>query len=254
MGHVMDNKCLLHYVISLIFIAPAYCMAAPNATVVPDADSSIMYPVNIPRAIKTIEIYDGVIGKRKEVDVRSLVSSDIRKLLTSYETFISISKTDSSGSITYLGASGKVSKGTYTAIYDYVNYTNENITPDSQSKSVLIGRIGVGLRVTASVEVTDKNVDIGGLIPLGIAARNGKAKGTISLYVYGMSNDKIGLLIPGDAFDLNSIHKAFEAAANMKLIVSLDETSLEPYLIGVSGVKPESAKDAVKIANEKLAR
>ncbi|MCF8070045.1 MAG: hypothetical protein K9L30_15800 [Desulfobacterales bacterium] len=212
-----------------------------------------MIPTEIPMPIKTIEIYDKTKNERIEADVLSLSSSEIRKRLTSTETFISVEKRDSSGSLTYMGAGGKVSRGTYRVTFDYVNYTNQSILFDDTTKESAIGRIGVGLRITAELVTTSNGVDLSGLIPIGLAAQDNKVSGHLKFKVYGISNDKVGLAVPTTSIlDVSSIQKSFEAASAVRILFGLDETTIEPYLIGVADIKPVDAERATEAAVKKL--
>lgn len=211
-----------------------------------------MIPMEIPMPVRTIEVYDEATKKRVEADVLSLKSSEIRGRLTSTETFITIEKRDTSGSLSYLGAGGKVSRGSYRVTFDYANYTNQNI---SFNDATAIGRIGVGLRITADLETSANNVDLSGLIPIGLAAQDGKVTGQLSFRVYGMSNDKISLSAPTQSIlDVSAIQKSFEAAAAVRILFGLEETKLEPYLIGVADIKPADAKKAIEAASNKLTK
>jgi hypothetical protein len=213
-----------------------------------------MIPTEIPMPIKTIDVYDAVQKKRVEADVLSLKSKEIRDRLTSTETLISIEKKDASGSLSYLGAGGKVAKGSYRVTFDYANYTNQNITFDAD-KSTAIGRIGVGLRITADLDTSENGVDLGGLLPIGLAAQSNKVSGRLSFRVYGMSNDKVALAVPTNAIlDVTSIQQSFESAATVRVLFGLEDTKLEPYLIGVADIKPVDAKRALEAATQQLTK
>ena len=211
-------------------------------------------PTDIPTPIKTIEIYDAAKNKRVEADVLSLKSKEIRERLTSTETLVSIEKKDASGSLSYLGAGGKVAKGSYRVTFDYANYTTQNVTFNAD-KSAALGMIGVGLRITADLETTENGVDLGGLLPIGFAAQNSKVSGRLGFRVYGMSNDKVALAVPSNAIlDVTSIQQSFESAAAVRVLFGLEDTKLEPYLIGVAGIQPLDAKNALEAATQKLTK
>ena len=212
-----------------------------------------MIPVKNPMPVQTIEIYDDAQKKRLEADVLSLESKVIRRRLTSTRTFISVEKRDSSGEFSYVGAGGKVSKGSYRVTFDYANYMNREIEIDENTTA--IGRVGVGLRVTATLDTSSNEVDVSGLLPIGLAAKDNKVSGQIEYYVYGMSNDKISVAAPSPkTLDLSSIQEAFEASAKTKVMFNLDETVLEPYLIGLAKVESKDAEKASEIATEKLSK
>ncbi|CAI8706277.1 Lipoprotein [Pseudomonas sp. IT-196MI5] len=211
-----------------------------------------LIPLSMPMPVKTIEIYNEKTKKRVDADVLSLKSSDIRARLTGYDTFVTIEQFNSSGSLTYLGSGGKVSRGKYRVTFDYTNYTNQKVSFNDSDKPA-IGRIGVGLRITADLTTSANEVDLSGLLPLGFAAEDKKVTGSLRFLVYGMSNDKIPLAAPTQQIlDVSAIQKSFEAAATVRVLFGLEETRLEPWLIGVSGVKPAEADQAIKAATNKL--
>jgi 5-hydroxyisourate hydrolase-like protein (transthyretin family) len=212
-----------------------------------------MIPIKNPMAVHSIEIFDLAKNERIEADVLSLSSKQIRSRLTSTRTFISVEQRDSSGRFSYIGTGGKVARGTYRITFDYVNYMNKSIQLSEVQSA--IGRIGVGLRVTATLDTENNDIDISGLLPIGLAAKDRKVSGQIEYYVYGMSNDKISVAAPTPkTLDLSSIQEAFEAAAKTKVMFNLDETILEPYLIGLARVSSRDADKIGEIATERLAK
>lgn len=244
-------------VVVAVYLALSGCASilTPKSTI--DGLSGIskarMIPSEIPMAVTTIEVWDPNQNKRVEADVLSLQPAVIRGRLTSTETLISVEKRDISGAFTYLGSGGKVAKGSYRVTFDYANYTNQSITFIDNKKA--IGRIGVGLRITAELETNENGVDLSGLIPIGLAAQDKKVSGQLRFLVYGMSNDKVGLAVPTQAIlDVSAIQKSFEAAAAVRILFGLEDTKLEPYLIGVADISPADAKKAFEAATQQLIR
>lgn len=215
-----------------------------------------MYPVEAPGPITTIEVYDSQQHKRVEADVLSLKSSEIRARLTSMDTFISIEREEADGSFKYLGSSAKVGRGKYRVIFDFVNYTTQKINYAEAKGAEPLGMIAVGLRITASLDTSANSLDLGGLFPVGLAASNGKVTGSLSFHLYGVQNDKIYATVPTIpiSLDLNGIQKAFESAATVRALIGVDETKLEPYLIGVSQVKAGDAKKIIDAATQQMVR
>lgn len=243
------------FLVPLLVLLTGESTAAPTATI--DSSSitpkARMIPADIPMPITTIQIYDAQQNKRVEADVLSLKPDVIRSRLTSTETLISVEKRDTSGSLTYLGAGGTVKKGSYKVTFDYANYTNQKITFDNNKQA--IGRIGVGLRITAILETKKDGVDLSGLIPIGLAAEDQKVSGQLHFLVYGISNDKIAIAVPSQAIlDVSAIQKSFEAAAAVRILFGLEETKLEPYLIGVADVDPVNAPKALEAATQQLSK
>lgn len=250
----MNFKTLM---IFAVFFTLSGCASilTPKSTInsVPGISKARMIPNENPMAITTIEIWDPKQNRRIEADVLSLQPAVIRGRLTSTETLVSVEKRDTSGTFTYLGSGGKVAKGSYRVIFDYANYTNQSITFTDNNKA--IGKIGVGLRITAELETNENGVDLSGLIPIGLAAQDKKVSGQLRFHVYGMSNDKVGLAVPTQAIlDVSAIQKSFEAAAAVRILFGLEDTKLEPYLIGVADISPADAKKALEAATQKLIR
>lgn len=240
-----------------VYLALSGCASILTTTHTIDSPSSTsmarMIPSENPMAVNTIEVWDSSQNKRVEADVLSLQPAIIRSRLTSTETLISVEKRDASGTFTYLGSGGKVARGSYRVTFDYANYTNQSITFTDNKKA--IGRIGVGLRITAVLETNENGVDLSGLIPIGLAAQDKKVSGQLRFHVYGMSNDKVGLAVPTQAIlDVSAIQKSFEAAAAVRILFGLEDTTLEPYLIGVAEISPTDAKKALEAATQQLIR
>jgi len=250
---------------SLLKLAPALLgglwlsgcatVSAPAPTEVAYDGQLALIPLATPIPVRTIETFDKKTNRRVETDVLSMKSSDIRKRLTSYETFTTIQKRDTSGGLTYVGNSAKSAKGTYVITFDYVNSNTQEITfnNDGGTRKAL-GQIGVGLRIVADVTTLTNDVDIGGLMPIGIAFKDNKISGSLRFKAFGLSNDKVASLIPSDvqSLDVSGIQKAFEAAATVRLLISLDETTLEPNLIGVTGVAINDSTRALNAAKLQL--
>lgn len=242
-------------IVLLNIVSGCATIEGPSAYVDGPASTTKMIPTPVPRPVRTIEMYDATQGKRLEKDVLSLSASDIRDRLTSTETLVAIEKRDASGALTYVGSGGKFSRGSYRVTFDYVNYTNQAVQFAGATQTEAIGKIGVGLRVTADLETLSNEVDLSGLMPLALAVKNGKVTGQLQFLVYGMSNGKLPLAVPSQSIlDESSIQKSFEAAAAVRILFGLQDTRLEPYLIGVANVQPADAKNALAAVAAKLTK
>ncbi len=211
-----------------------------------------MAPVVTPIEIQRMEIYDSASNTRKSVDVRALDAETIRRELTAYTTFSTIEKESASGSFTYLLAGGSVEQGTYRVTFDYVNYKSIPLE-DNEGNSLGLGQIGVGLRVVATINSSSGNVNLAGLLPIGLAAEAEDISGGLSIEVLGVTNDKIPLSIPDFLeLDANGVKEAFQAAAKIRLLFVDSETEFTPYLIGVSDVPPDQALEAQNTAKAQV--
>ncbi|MDD2133454.1 hypothetical protein [Pseudomonas kurunegalensis] len=252
-----DNLYYTKHVPTLLYsviLSGCMNMAATTPDAVPYGTQLPIIPLATPVPVRTIETFDKKTNKRVETDVLSMKSSEIRKRLTNYETFTTIQRRDLSGRLSYVGNSVKAAKGSYVITFDYVNSSTQEIVSDTLPGKAL-GQIGVGLRITAEITTFTNDVDIGGLMPIGIAFKDNKVSGSLRFKAFGLSNDKVATLIPADvqSLDVSGIQKAFEAAATVRLLISLDETNLEPNLIGVTGVAVNDSQRALDAARSQLA-
>lgn len=220
-----------------------------------DPETVNMIPVPFPTAIRTLEVYDATQKKRVEKDVLAMTSEEIREHLKTTETFITIEKRDNSGKFVYIGNSGKVDKGVYRVTFDYLSYTNESLSANGYGAKSAIGRIGVGLRVTAELSAEANSVDLSGLLPIGIAAQQNKISGQLRFTAYGIYHPSLSMAVPASAFvDASGIQKSFEAAAAVRALFSDPNSKLTPYLIGVARVEPSIASQVIESAEVGLGK
>lgn len=242
-------------VVSLFSLSSCASVDSPAPAIVPTpgapADTGRMIPAPVPMPVKTLEVWDATKQTRVEKDVWAMTADDIREHLTSTEALIAIEKIDSSGGLTYLGAGGKVARGSYRVTFDFVRYTDQKVTFTNKTA---LGRMAVGLRITATLQTASDNVDLGGLLPIGLAAQQSRVSGSLSFRAYGIANNKVAAAVPTQSMlDIGSIQKSFEAAATVRALIDDAGSRLEPYLIGVADVNPSDAKAALDAATKALA-
>ena len=102
------------------------------------------------------------------------------------------------------------------------------------SETVVPVYIGVGLRLTANVTVTEGSVDLGNLIALGIAAQSNKITGTLVVQTLGISGEGISANIPMPS-DINqtSIQNAIQALGAIKANIYSEKTLVSPRVVGI---------------------
>ncbi|RQS26943.1 hypothetical protein DIE03_21615 [Burkholderia sp. Bp8992] len=95
--------------------------------------------------------------------------------------------------------------------------------------------IGVGLRVTATLNTTKAGVNLGNLIAIGAAAQASQLSGTLVVQTLGLTGENIStaLPIPSD-ISLASIQSAIQALGTMKAkLYDTSKTHVEPRVVGV---------------------
>lgn len=232
----MKNKIITIFTVILLLSG---CGTMKNASidagVIPLPEDKIV-PLQIPKPIRTLDIYDSQLGVRVDKDILSLTSKQIRERLTTTETVVTIEKYDGSISLGYLGANAKAAKGRYKITFDYVNSTIKDVSLNKNEADTIQGRIGVGLRITVDLTTTSNGLDLSSLLPIALAVKDEKATGTVRFLAYGLSNEKFSSLLTPTIATLSpdSIQKTIESIGAERIIFNLDETKLEPYLLGIS--------------------
>lgn len=172
-----------------------------------------------------------------------LSNSEILNLLSNTHSEISIGKFESNGQITYLAAQATAGIGTYRVLMDYTPYIVEDAVDPATKTKVGDARVGVGLRLTATITTTTADINLGSLLALGVAANLKQVKGTMSV-------DSIGIRIAGSGgpilsnttIDETSIQKTLEAIAVIQSKIADQTTHLDPQVLWVkpvsSDVKP----------------
>lgn len=188
-------------------------------------------PVVMPVKVETLRMYDTDSKTFKEIPVATLSKSQIRNLLTNSSSNMTIQKKDTSGNFKYIPLGFNIQKGEYKITYDFTNSFNQEF--ELREGVTTTGEFGVGVRLIAEVVTKSNSVDLNGLIPLLINAKNNKLSGSIKYNTYGIRHPKINAVSPPNLnLSEESIQKAFEAIATSKVLIDLDETILEPNLLG----------------------
>jgi hypothetical protein len=93
--------------------------------------------------------------------------------------------------------------------------------------------VGVGLRFTASVYVTEGSVDLSNLFEIGLKADQKKIIGTIVIQTLGVSGKDISSLIPMPSqINTTTIQNAIMSLASIKSKMYDSEVQLNPRIVG----------------------
>lgn len=192
--------------------------------------SQVPTPVEMPDKVETLRLYDAEDKSFKEIPVATLNKSQIRDLLTNTSTKITVQKKDTSGNFKIIPLGVNLQKGEYKITYDFTNSLNQQF--EVRKGVTTNGQFGVGVRLAVLVVTNSKSVDITGLVPLFVSARSNKLTGSLKFETFGIKHPKIFTAHPDNLkFDEDSLQKVFEAIAASKILINLDDTILEPYLL-----------------------
>jgi len=195
-----------------------------------------------------VAYYDSTTGQEVTKAWAMLTNEQTRRLLPILHTDISVAKRDNSGNLTYLVAKATAEAGDYRVVMDYAQYRPETVTDDSAARTELgIGRIGIGMRMTADIHTNKADINLGSLFALGIAASTSTLSGQLSVDIIGIGSADVGNLMVSNAkIDETSIQKTLEAMAAIKTKIPDPGTTLTPFILAVKPTKPNTAPSEIK--------
>lgn len=194
------------------------------------------------------------LGKYDTLSVKQLAfyRDRILKFLPNEAVYVSITKVNSEGGIAYGPATISAAKGVYTVTLDYVKFTTLKVYDTNSGNCDGFAKVGVGLRITAIIETKKRNLDIGNLFGLGLAAKNDNLIGTLSLDVIGLESHDITSIIPlPSEISPSSIQNVLQAIATIKSKIYDEKTRLYPQIISVKSTKGCSPSAIIKQIDER---
>lgn len=116
--------------------------------------------------------------------------------------------------------------------------------PDKPSNGFFIAReynnyntpiyIGIGVRMIASVTISDVTVDLGSLYGLAAAAQNGKLQGTLIVQTLGLSGENISPQIPlPSEINITTIQNAIQSLATIKSKIYDQKVAITPQIVAI---------------------
>ena len=201
-----------------------------------------------PIPVKSVDIYIPSQNEFIQKPWASLSDSLIRTMLPNQSAQIALRKIEQSGKITYLPVSVSGEKGSYEVILDYMKYRIEEAADSVYYGN---GRVGIGLRIKASLSTNKSNLNLSGLTNLGIEASKNNLSGFLSVDIIGIDSKDITnyLLIPAK-LDETSIQNALQAISTIKSKIWDAGVILTPHLIAVNQAEKNSEWEIKqKVAN-----
>jgi len=164
----------------------------------------------------------------------------IIKLLPNEIVYTAVQKVGAGGEIKYGPASVTAEAGTYNVVMDYSKCTTLKVTKDGNNCAGW-AKVGVGLRIRASVTTFEANMDISSLFALGVAARTNKLIGQLSVDVIGMESPSITdlIVLPVDISEA-SIQSALQSMAAIKTKIYEGNANLFPQVIAIKKSSTET--------------
>ncbi|TLP60435.1 hypothetical protein FEE96_16395 [Parasedimentitalea maritima] len=174
-----------------------------------------------------------------------LSQEQIRDELSLFEAKTVINKVNQDGSLSYLTGKASAEAGKYRVTQYAMVYTNQPCGSDDEPGGVR--RVGAGVRVTANITTNKKNINLGALIPLAVAANRSWARGEIQINSWGISSSDNAvstyLNVGGLALNEAGIQKAIESMAVARVLLNDDDTKISPWTLAVREIEPGSCLD-----------
>lgn len=165
---------------------------------------------------------------------------------------LAIGEVNSSGGISFSGATVGYKGKSYVGILDYIKFNTNSfgvmldkdtitsnqlkasLTTTDNPDVIVPVYVGVGLRLTANITVKSGNVNLGNLFALGAEASSEKITGTLVVQTLGVSGENISAIIPMPS-EINSttIQNAIMALATIKSNLYDEKTKITPRVVGV---------------------
>ncbi|MET1536088.1 hypothetical protein [Burkholderia sola] len=189
----------------------------------------------------------------KPVGGKAAKPEDILNALPDETMRLAVGQIDFNGNVTYGPVTTSVAHGRYIVTVDYIKsntyplFVKKSDThPDGSFRATFVddGKladlavpvyIGVGLRVTATLNTTKGGINLGNLIAIAAAAQASELSGTLVVQTLGLTGENIStaLPIPSD-ISLASIQSAIQALGTMKAkLYDTAKTHVEPRVVGV---------------------
>ncbi len=206
------------------------------------------YMPTVPISAKTVEFY---VDSTETFVYRpwEAIPDSLKLLMLPLQSAqISMRKIDQNGSFSYLPAAVSGSRGNYEIILDYMKYRGENVKIDS----IYIGdgRVGIGLRIVASIVTNKSNLNLAGLGSLSLEASHENISGFLSVDIFGVDSKDITNHFPlVSKLDETSIQYALQAIATIKSKIWDKDVRITPHVIAVN----QKRKDSEKLIKEHVA-
>jgi hypothetical protein len=203
-----------------------------------DPDKYLDYQPIDPLPVAKVEVFNGI--SIKEEYWAKLNAETKRKALPNQASAVSVTKSDYSGKIEFLGSSVSGDIGSYKVVMDYMKYRVESIYDTSSGEYLGVGKVGVGLRITADIKTSSAGINLASLLSIGAEAKAGNLSGGIVVDVIGIDSKDVTNLLPlTSEIDQSSIQSALQSLASIKTKIFEEGVEITPHLVALKQAKPD---------------
>lgn len=115
------------------------------------------------------------------------------------------------------------------------------VTPDNAREVVIPVYVGVGLRLTAFVDVRRGNVNLASLGALAASAEANRTAGTLAVQTLGISGQQVASQLPlPSELNATTVQNAIQSLGAVKAILFDRDTAIAPRVTGIYNPLPSS--------------
>lgn len=179
------------------------------------------------------KIHDGQLFSELSMDESN--NEKVINLLPNELTHKSITMIDPKGKASFSAIELSKSKHTYIVKTDYVKYTTLPVKKDAETGEIIgVARVGIGLRIDATLRTNKSNITVTDLYALGAAVVNKSLSGHISVSVMGIESEEVTAGFPVNAeISATSITAALQALVLVKQAIYDPDTHLTPQVLEI---------------------
>lgn len=163
------------------------------------------------------KVYGGQLFSELSIDEAN--NEEVLNLLPNELTHKSIVTIDKKDEISFSAIELSQKDFTYIVKTDYIKYTTLPVRKDAESgENIGVARVGVGIRVEATMRTKKKNITVSDLYALGSAANEKALSGHITVSIMGVESEEVTSI-----FHVNAEISPTSIAATLQTIVAVKQ-------------------------------
>lgn len=136
------------------------------------------------------KVWGGQLFSEMYVDEEN--NEEVLNLLPNELTHKSIIQIDRDGEVSFSAIELSQKKFTYIVKTDYIKYTTLPVRKDSETGEVIgVARVGIGVRVNATMKTKKKNITVTDLYALGASSRGNDLSGHVTVSIMGIESEEV---------------------------------------------------------------
>jgi hypothetical protein len=163
------------------------------------------------------KVYGGQLFSELYIDEAN--NEEVLNLLPNELTHKSIITIDKKGDIAYSAIELSQKDFTYIVKTDYIKYTTLPVRKDAETgENIGVARVGVGVRVDATLRTKKKNITVTDLYALGVSANLKELSGHITVSIMGIESEEVT-----SSFQVNAEISPTSIAATLQTVVAVKQ-------------------------------